>query len=78
MSRTIIILVVLCFAFIVQCKFNTLKGQTPLIIGHRGAPAYRVEETFSSYELAATFKPDFIETDLCITQDGVLVIPMRF
>ena len=49
-----------------------------MIIGHRGAPAYRVEETFSSYELAATFKPDFIETDLCITQDGVLVIPMRF
>jgi glycerophosphoryl diester phosphodiesterase len=45
----------------------------PLIIGHRGASGYRPEHTLESYELAIAMGADFIEPDLVITKDGVLV-----
>jgi glycerophosphoryl diester phosphodiesterase len=45
----------------------------PLIVGHRGASGYRPEHTLASYELAARLGADFIEPDLVITADGVLV-----
>ena len=47
-------------------------GRT-LVIGHRGASGYRPEHTLASYELAARLGADFIEPDVVITKDGVLV-----
>jgi glycerophosphoryl diester phosphodiesterase len=44
-----------------------------LVIGHRGASGYRPEHTLASYELAARQGADYIEPDLVITKDGVLV-----
>ncbi|GLY00038.1 MULTISPECIES: glycerophosphodiester phosphodiesterase [Actinoplanes] len=46
---------------------------TPLIVGHRGASGYRPEHTLASYELAARLGADYMEPDLVITSDGVLV-----
>ncbi|HWL88108.1 MAG TPA: glycerophosphodiester phosphodiesterase [Polyangiaceae bacterium] len=46
----------------------------PLIIGHRGAPGYRPEHTFASYELAIEMGADFIEPDCVSTKDHVLVV----
>jgi len=45
----------------------------PLVIGHRGASGYRPEHTLAAYELAARQGADYIEPDLVITSDGVLV-----
>lgn len=45
----------------------------PLIIGHRGASAYRPEETLGSYRLAIAQGADYIEADLVMTGDGALV-----
>jgi glycerophosphoryl diester phosphodiesterase len=45
----------------------------PIVIGHRGASGYRPEHTLASYELAARLGADFIEPDLVVTSDGVLV-----
>jgi glycerophosphoryl diester phosphodiesterase len=45
----------------------------PLVIGHRGAAGYRPEHTFGSYETGARLGADFIEPDLVITKDRVLV-----
>ena len=45
----------------------------PLVIGHRGASGYRPEHTLASYALAARMGADYIEPDLVITSDGVLV-----
>jgi glycerophosphoryl diester phosphodiesterase len=45
----------------------------PLVIGHRGASGYRPEHTLAAYELAARQGADYIEPDLVITKDGVLV-----
>ncbi|KNX37406.1 glycerophosphodiester phosphodiesterase [Luteipulveratus halotolerans] len=46
---------------------------SPLVVGHRGASGYRPEHTLASYTLAAHLGADFIEPDLVITKDGVLV-----
>ena len=53
--------------------WNTLDGSAPLIIGHRGASGYRPEHTLASYDLAITLGANYIEPDLVMTQDGVLV-----
>jgi glycerophosphoryl diester phosphodiesterase len=44
-----------------------------LVIAHRGASGYRPEHTLAAYELAARQGADYIEPDLVITKDGVLV-----
>ncbi|WP_433825422.1 glycerophosphodiester phosphodiesterase [Actinoplanes sp. CA-015351] len=44
-----------------------------LVVGHRGASGYRPEHTLASYELAARLGADYMEPDLVITKDGVLV-----
>jgi glycerophosphoryl diester phosphodiesterase len=45
----------------------------PIVIGHRGASAYRPEHTLASYELAIAMGADFIEPDLVATKDHQLV-----
>jgi glycerophosphoryl diester phosphodiesterase len=46
----------------------------PVVIGHRGAPAYRPEHTVASYELAIDLGAELIEPDIVISRDGVLVV----
>jgi glycerophosphoryl diester phosphodiesterase len=45
----------------------------PIVIGHRGSPAYRPEHTIASYTLAIEMNADYIEPDLVFTKDGQLV-----
>jgi glycerophosphoryl diester phosphodiesterase len=45
----------------------------PLVIGHRGASGYVPEHTLASYFLAMQYGADFIEPDLVMTRDRVLV-----
>ncbi|GAA2515386.1 hypothetical protein GCM10010201_09680 [Pilimelia columellifera subsp. columellifera] len=52
---------------------EAVAARGPLVIGHRGASGYRTEHTLASYELAARMGADFIEPDLVITADRVLV-----
>jgi glycerophosphoryl diester phosphodiesterase len=47
--------------------------ESPLVIGHRGACGHRPEHTLASYELGIQFGADFIEPDLVMTKDGVLM-----
>jgi glycerophosphoryl diester phosphodiesterase len=54
-------------------RSNRARPRSPLVIGHRGAAGYRPEHTLASYELAARMGADFMEPDLVITRDGVLV-----
>src|SRR3712207_556351 len=46
----------------------------PVVIGHRGAPAYRPEHTLASYELAIDLGAEVIEPDVVVSRDGVLVV----
>jgi len=51
----------------------TLTGDPPIIIAHRGASGERPEHTLAAYELAIEQGADFIEPDLVLTKDSVLV-----
>lgn len=44
-----------------------------LLVAHRGASAYAPEHTLASYRLALDQRADFVEQDLGLTKDGVLV-----
>lgn len=51
----------------------TLDGTPPIVIAHRGASGERPEHTLASYALAIEQGADYIEPDLVLTRDGVLV-----
>ncbi len=55
-------------------KYPTLSGKSPLIVAHRGASGYLPEHTIASYTKAIELGADFIEPDLVMTSDGVLVV----
>ena len=42
-------------------------------IAHRGASAYAPEHTLEAYRLAIEQRADFVEQDLAVTKDGILV-----
>jgi len=43
------------------------------VVAHRGASAYAPEHTLASYRLALEQRADYVEQDLAVTKDGVLV-----
>jgi glycerophosphoryl diester phosphodiesterase len=53
-------------------KMQPLAAE-PIIIAHRGASGERPEHTLASYALAIEQGADYIEPDLVLTKDGVLV-----
>jgi glycerophosphoryl diester phosphodiesterase len=69
------------FAAVAPAAVSRAAAATPsagrrrhtLVIGHRGASGYRPEHTLASYELAARMGADYMEPDVVITKDGVLV-----
>jgi glycerophosphoryl diester phosphodiesterase len=54
-----------------------LAAQAPapkrLLVAHRGASAYAPEHSADAYRLAIAQGADFVEQDLAVTKDGVLV-----
>jgi len=43
------------------------------VVAHRGASAYAPEHTAAAYRLAIEMGADFVEQDLAVTKDGVLI-----
>ncbi|RWR26503.1 VPLPA-CTERM sorting domain-containing protein [Sinirhodobacter populi] len=54
--------------------FNTLTGDAPIVIAHRGASAYVSENTLASTEMALDMAAPYVENDVQMTKDGVLVV----
>lgn len=48
-------------------------AERPILIAHRGASGDRPEHTLEAYRLAIEMGADFIEPDLVLSKDGVLV-----
>jgi glycerophosphoryl diester phosphodiesterase len=65
-------LLVALFAFAPELAAAPLVDR-PIVIAHRGASQYLPEHTMEAYRLAIQMRADFIEPDLFITADGVLV-----
>ncbi|GAB4454978.1 MAG: glycerophosphodiester phosphodiesterase [Armatimonadaceae bacterium] len=49
------------------------QAAKPVVIAHRGSSGMRPEHTLEAYTLAIAQGADFIEPDLVITKDGILV-----
>jgi glycerophosphoryl diester phosphodiesterase len=49
------------------------KQSAPIVIGHRGASGYIPEHTLVAYFVAIQQGADYVEPDLVMTKDGVLV-----
>src|SRR5437762_471831 len=69
LSRTII---VLCAVVCVMVPAGHVQDRKQLI-AHRGASGSAPEHTLASYRLALEQKADFVEPDLGVTKDNVLV-----
>jgi glycerophosphoryl diester phosphodiesterase len=55
-------------------KKQKLRKETkPLVIGHRGASGFVPEHTLQSYKLAIKLGADYVEPDLVMTKDHVLI-----
>src|SRR5688572_7816877 len=52
---------------------STSDQKRLLLIGHRGASGYAPEHTLAAYELAIKQGADFVEQDVQMTKDGVLI-----
>jgi glycerophosphoryl diester phosphodiesterase len=61
-----------CSASESQAMENPLEGKA-IVIAHRGASGERPEHTIAAYTLAIAQGADYIEPDLVLTKDGVLV-----
>jgi glycerophosphoryl diester phosphodiesterase len=56
-----------------QASANPAVQPRPIVIGHRGAAGHLPEHTLAGYTLAIELGADYIEPDLVITKDGVLI-----
>jgi glycerophosphoryl diester phosphodiesterase len=61
---------VACTAAVVLGQQGSLRK---ISIAHRGASAYAPEHTLAAYRLAVEQGADYVEQDLAITRDGVLI-----
>ncbi len=67
---------VCCWALVLGC--NSMSGNpsanvVPIVVAHRGASGYAPEHTRAAYRLAIRMRADFVEQDLQMTSDGVLI-----
>ncbi len=60
---------------LVVMQANGVTAQAPkkLNVAHRGASAYAPEHTLAAYRLAIEQGADFVEQDLAVTKDGLLI-----
>lgn len=71
-----VIILAFCGVFMTSSPVQANDSQhpiTPIVIGHRGASGYVPEHTLTSYFIAMQDGADYVEPDLVMTQDGVLV-----
>jgi glycerophosphoryl diester phosphodiesterase len=75
MRWTVLLLLAACgTALLGREEQHVLPPYTrPTLIAHRGASGYAPEHTLEAYRLAMKQGADFVEPDLQITKDGVLV-----
>ena len=50
-----------------------LEGSPKKMVAHRGASAYAPEHTVAAYKLALLQGADYVEQDLQVTKDGILI-----
>ena len=65
--------VTLLLILTVLSSVTTAQYVRKTLVAHRGASAYAPEHTLAAYALAIEQGADFVEQDLAVTKDGVLI-----
>lgn len=75
LALLLIIPLIVSISFLIGAEDNKnpLEQDELLIIAHRGASGYAPEHTIESYKLANEMEADYIEIDLQMTRDDVLI-----
>jgi glycerophosphoryl diester phosphodiesterase/Zn-dependent protease with chaperone function len=68
--RVAFLAVLMCGAVILDLDAQTVRKMN---VAHRGASGYAPEHTLASYRRALEMGADFVEQDLAVTKDGVLI-----
>ena len=71
--RAFAALILLSAALVNMLSPRPAAAAKKILVAHRGASAYAPEHTLEAYELAIKQGADFVEQDLQVTKDGVLV-----
>ena len=66
-------LTLVCVGTALQDANGQIGAASKVSIAHRGASAYAPEHTLSAYRLAIEQGADYVEQDLAITRDGILI-----
>ncbi|WP_299522372.1 glycerophosphodiester phosphodiesterase [uncultured Lutibacter sp.] len=77
MPRFLVVILVLCFMSCnnKEVKINKVSTKSEkVVIAHRGASGYLPEHTLASKAMAHTMNVDFIEQDIVLSKDNVLVV----
>ena len=56
-----------------QMQWKTLTGLPTTVVGHRGFPGLMPDHTLEGYRRAIEAGAEFVEPDLVVTKDGVLI-----
>lgn len=68
MPRLLLLAIVLAMTVAPSAQYSRKT-----LVAHRGASAYAPEHTLAAYRLAIEQGADFVEQDLAVTRDGVLI-----
>jgi glycerophosphoryl diester phosphodiesterase len=61
------------FVIVMMTASGSAQYKKKTVVAHRGASAYAPEHTAAAYKLAIEMGADFVEQDLAVTKDGVLI-----
>src|SRR5215212_11022459 len=68
MPRSVVVALILLLTVTANAQYHKKT-----VVAHRGASAYAPEHTAAAYKLAIEMRADFVEQDLAVTKDGVLI-----
>ncbi|OMJ29927.1 Glycerophosphodiester phosphodiesterase GDPD6 [Smittium culicis] len=74
LSSSSILFLSLSSVFADSCQWDTLHGNPTKLVAHRGEKAFMPEHSYGSYHMAAFEAIDYIEPDVVVTKDGILVV----
>lgn len=74
MKKWYLLISTILAAIILLLIFHNPFTNKPLIIAHRGASYYAIENSFEAYDLALAQGADYLEFDMQMTRDDVLVV----
>ena len=66
-------IVLICVSIALMSATGRIGASSKVSIAHRGASAYAPEHTLTAYRMAIEQGADYVEQDLAITSDGVLI-----